>query len=121
LDFLVGNIGVNPGFLIGSLIRSVDSDLQETDEAYRKRLEELPSASDVQGLFNHYLDKGTLAPNAERALGGVSELIQEMLSSLPGRGQREFPLEVWRELMTPILDSDLMYRELDGGFDEDEL
>jgi hypothetical protein len=121
LDYLVGRVGVNPGFLISSLIRAVGSDLEQSAEAHKRHVEELPSASDVQGLFDHYAGKGTLAPNAERALGGMAELIQDMLSNLPGRGRRQFPLDAWRELMPPILDSDLMYRELDGGFDEDEL
>jgi hypothetical protein len=51
----------------------------------------------------------------------MAELIQEMLSTLPGRGQRQLPLDAWRELVTPMLHSELMYRELDGRFDEDEL
>ncbi|HEX6509792.1 MAG TPA: hypothetical protein VF221_19365 [Chloroflexota bacterium] len=121
LDFLVSRVGVNAGFLISSLMRIVGSDLEQTAEAYRKRVEALPASSDVQRLFEHYSGKGTLPVNAEGALGNMAGYLQERLSALPGRGGRQFPIDAWRQIMIPLLDTDIMYTELHGEFDEDEL
>jgi hypothetical protein len=72
-------------------------------------------------IFEHYSSEGTLGPEAGRALADVAGYLQKELSALPGRGGRQLPFDAWRELTTPILDTDIMYTELYGEWDENEL